>query len=149
MPKIDLLPCPFCGNAETLKMQTVPSEYRVLCDTVYGGCGASTGWNHRTPEEAAKAWNTRASGWIPCSERMPEPTPYDDEDEDEDALIPGDNSNRVLVMLTNGYITSATWYKDEEGSTWITEIGEDMPEKCITHWMPLPPKDGLKMEDES
>lgn len=74
MPKIDLLPCPFCAKVEALKMQTVPSnpsEYRVLCDTAYGGCGASIPWNYTTAEEAAKAWNTRASGWIPCSERMP------------------------------------------------------------------------------
>ena len=126
MPKIDLLPCPFCGKIETLKMQTVPSnpsEYRVLCDTVYGGCGASIGWDHRTPEEAVKAWNTRAYGWIPCSVKKPEAY------------------KSVLVVI-----------KDNDRYTWINigEIGEDgnwmiggefwysKSDTSITHWMPLP-----------
>lgn len=77
MSKIDLLPCPFCGKLETLRMIYLPSEkcecvYHVVCDAVNGGCGASIGWNHETPEEAVKEWNTRASGWIPCSAKLPE-----------------------------------------------------------------------------
>lgn len=77
MPKIDLLPCPFCSKLKTLRMIYIPSEkhecvYHVFCDAVNGGCGAATGWNHETPEDAANEWNTRAPGWIPCSEMMQE-----------------------------------------------------------------------------
>lgn len=86
MPKIDLLPCPFCGKPDTAEIITVaecgcmgnPTEwdrehYGVVCDnSIKGGCGASTGWNYTTPEEAAKEWNTRASGWISCSVKLPE-----------------------------------------------------------------------------
>lgn len=117
MPKFDLLPCPFCGKLETLKMQTVPSEYRVLCDIFYGGCGASTGWNHTTPEEAAKAWNTRASGWIPCSKR-----------------IPGDDAN-VLAYNDGDGVLIASY--DHYAREW-KEAFECYPLTNVTHWMHLP-----------
>lgn len=73
MPKIDLLPCPFCGKLETLKMLDIQdSVYHVICDAVIGGCGASTGWNYTTPEKAAEEWNTRAfeSNQIPGAKWM-------------------------------------------------------------------------------
>ena len=76
--------------------------------------------------------------WIPCSERMPKPSPFDDDDADYDQPIPGDNGNKVLVFMKNGYITQATWYKDDGGSVWITELGYDIIDGEITHWMPLP-----------
>lgn len=77
MSKIDLLPCPFCGKLETIRMLYIPAEkrkcvYHVVCDALNGGCGASTGLNHETPEKAAEEWNTRASSWSPCGEMMPE-----------------------------------------------------------------------------
>lgn len=124
MPKIDLLPCPFCGKIETLKMQTVPSnpsEYRVLCDTVYGGCGASIGWDHRTAEEAAKSWNTRASGWISCSERMPKET-----------------------GLLNGYLCSIgdcitiMPFFDGKFQAWMDNGKFIVPDPYVEFWMPLP-----------
>jgi hypothetical protein len=123
MPKIELLNCPFCGKLETLRMIYVPSEkhelvYHVVCDAVNGGCGASTGWNHETPEEAANEWNTRASGWIPCSERMP--------DDDVDVLVYDDG---ILIARYNS--------NEEYTSGWM-ESFECYPLTNVTHWIPLP-----------
>lgn len=169
MPKIKLLPCPFCGKRDTAKCLTVaececidePTEwdktqYGIVCDaSILGGCGASTGWNHETPEEAAKEWNTRASCWIPCSERMPEP------------------GDIVLVYAHVSVSDEEYWdeqftaisvpkkmfhaFKGEEGTCWIgasnlhrlgdmisAETGfhfrgsEYVDTMRITHWMPLP-----------
>jgi Lar family restriction alleviation protein len=61
----ELLPCPFCGKANTLKIQkpkgryTAPDNYFVVCDVKDDGCGASGGIK-RTDAEAIAAWNTRA-----------------------------------------------------------------------------------------
>ena len=121
MPKIYLLPCPFCGKRETLRMMYVPSEkhelvYHVVCDAVSGGCGASTGWNHETPEEAAKEWNTRASGWIPCSERLPE-------------------VNITVLILFENQIKLSCLDKTKLG---FLMNGEFIGKNLVTHWAPLP-----------
>jgi hypothetical protein len=123
MPKIDLLPCPFCGRIETLRMLYIPAEkrefvYHVICDAFNGGCGASTGWNHETPEEAAKEWNTRASGWVPCSERLP--------DDNVDVLVYDDG---ILIARYNS--------NEKYTSGWM-ESFECYPLTNVTHWMPLP-----------
>lgn len=123
MPKIDLLPCPFCGKHETLRMIYVPSEkcecvYHVICDAVNGGCGASTGWNHETPEDAANEWNTRASGWIPCIERLPE--------------------DGVEVLVYDDCILIATFDSSEKYTSGWMEAFECYPLHSVTHWMPLP-----------
>lgn len=128
MPKIDLLPCPFCGRLETLRMICIPSEkyefvYHVICDAVNGGCGASTGWNHSTPEEALEEWNTRASGWISCSDRFPEVR--------EKVLALYDY---CTCEVRQQYIMIASLAPDGywmEGCTWH-------PHQSVTHWMPLP-----------
>lgn len=131
--KIDLLPCPFCGKLETLIMMYVPSEkhelvYHVVCDAINGGCGASTGWYHETPEEAAKAWNTRASCWIPCSERMPE------------------KSTSVLISAQGHRVTA--FYDSVKGVFMLTETeGLFYSMSAVTHWMPLP--DPPEAEDKA
>ena len=121
MQKIDLLNCPFCGKLETLRMIYVPAEkrecvYHVVCDAVNGGCGASTGWNHSTPEEAAEEWNTRASSWIPCSERLPEEI----------------NGKSRIVFASVRHIDTVNLQ-----ITW-TERGKWYTSGTVTHWMPLP-----------
>ena len=116
MQKFDLLPCPFCGKLETLRMMYVPAEkrecvYHVACDADSGGCGASTGWNHETPEEAAKEWNTRASDWILYSEKRP-------------------NSPGSYLV-----------YNDENGAIDVLPFSskfESFYDCNVTHWMPLP-----------
>jgi hypothetical protein len=159
MPKIDLLPCLFCGKRDTAKCITVAeclcideptkwekTHYIVSCDaSIAGGCGASTGWSYETPEEAAKAWNTRASGWIPCSERMP-----------ENADDPGAFCPKYYVKTRYG--VTEGWY-NPDFDVWFVLIWYytrrfldheislergDVPKVCammksdVTHWMPLP-----------
>lgn len=133
MPKIDLLPCPFCGKPDTAKIMTVaececmddPTEWDkthygvVCCKSIEGGCGASTGWDHESPEETAKAWNTHASGWIPCSERLPE------------------KSTPVLISVQCHRVTA--FYDAVKGVFMLTETeGLFYSMSAVTHWMPLP-----------
>lgn len=129
MPKIDLLPCPFCGRRETLETVFVPSEkykfvYGVYCNDMDGGCGASTGWHYSTPEEAAKEWNTRASGWIPCSERMPE--------KDGDYLCVSNHEIKIFP------------YRNGEFYCICLDGVLRCCNSIVTHWIPIPkpPKGG-------
>lgn len=128
MPKIDLLPCPFCGKIETLKMLSFQTEKhnffrRVVCSTVEGGCGASTIWNCATPEEAAKEWNARASGWIPCGEKKP-----------------NEDSYRWAVGITStgrciAFQEHNAYENDTGGISVPTYLAHGSE---ITHWMPTP-----------
>lgn len=70
--KAELKPCPFCKTrrAELLTLAEIelidnPTEYQmshygVVCDYQSGGCGASTGWQYASEEDAIEAWNRRA-----------------------------------------------------------------------------------------
>lgn len=66
--RLILFPCPFCGGkAEIISMS---EKFTVSCGT--GGCMANISYCS-DKQSAVKAWNKRASDWIPCSERMPDP----------------------------------------------------------------------------
>lgn len=71
----ELKACPFCGGKKLFvgtiaecEMQTESHPdyennsqlFTVVCDYMYGGCGASTGGNARTEYDAIRAWNRRA-----------------------------------------------------------------------------------------
>lgn len=123
MSKNDLLPCPFCGKLETVRMIYIPAEkhelvYHVVCDTVNGGCGASTGWNQETPEDAVNEWNTRASGLIPCSERLPK--------KDGNYLCISNNEYKILP------------YRNGEFYCVCFDSVLRCCNSSVTHWMPLP-----------
>lgn len=137
MPKIDLLPCPFCGKRDTAKCITVaecdcnddPTEWDkthygvVCCAAILGGCGASTGWNHSTPEEAVEEWNTRASGWIPCSVKKPEAY-----------------KSVLVVIKDNDRYTWINIGETNEDGNWMIggEFWYSKSDTSITHWMPTP-----------
>lgn len=111
----ELKPCPFCGGkAELLSMG---EKFTVSCGT--GGCMASISW---CPDDqsAIAAWNTRASDWIPCSERMPE-------NETEGLIFCPDLCDRIkkAMFIEDGFY--------EERTDLIVKPGE-----YCTHWMPLP-----------
>ena len=72
----ELKPCPFCGGTKLvvgtiaeIEMQdedhpdylTNSTYYIVVCDYLEGGCGASTGGNCSSEEEAIEAWNRRCN----------------------------------------------------------------------------------------
>lgn len=139
--KIDLLPCPFCGKSDTVKIMTAaeclclddPTEwdkthYVVACDkAIEDGCGASTGFDHESPEKAAEAWNTRASGLIPCSERMPK--------EDGEYLCVSNGEFKILPYRNGEFYCTCF----------------DAVLRCcnsgVTRWMPLP--DNPEAEDKA
>ena len=74
-PQEFLVPCPFCGQQESLEIKskttgsdetffglfenTKETKYYVLCLTRKGGCGASTG-RYTSVKDAIKAWNSRS-----------------------------------------------------------------------------------------
>lgn len=75
-----LKPCPFCGGEayiaeyEPRLLRPVRNHpYSVWCNE----CELAFGWDcdyggiFDTKEEAVKAWNSRADGWIPVKERLP------------------------------------------------------------------------------
>ena len=51
--------CPFCHKKEPLRIEWSGLVYRVICDAVVGGCGASIGWEF-TQERAIAKWNNRS-----------------------------------------------------------------------------------------
>jgi hypothetical protein len=70
-----LLPCPFCGKIETIRIQSSSEyedecwgevldndeQYHIVCNATKpigpGGCGASTGF-FNSEEKAIDSWNT-------------------------------------------------------------------------------------------
>lgn len=72
----ELKPCPFCGKSVAVcctlaEVECIDKDhpyyalaskqYDVVCNYNNGGCGASCGGSHRTPESAIKHWNRRAN----------------------------------------------------------------------------------------
>lgn len=129
MPKIELLNCPFCGGKAERVLCQDRNEYGSLIGFPFWAvkcksCGAEI-WNSEEqdglePDEmievAAKAWNTRASGWIPvwvsCEEALPERDGY----------------YLAYYTFANGrHIYDIAYYN----------VGSLISD-CITHWMPLP-----------
>ena len=71
----ELKPCPFCGGTQLFVGTIAEIEmmdeghtdyllksqnYAVVCNYIEGGCGASSGGDARSEEEAIEAWNRRA-----------------------------------------------------------------------------------------
>lgn len=111
--------CPFCGSSR-VKFYRVTGMYEAACSD----CRCTTGIEG-TKEAAAAAWNTRASGWIPCRERMPE-------DGQRVLICTGMRKMFVAEFDSTGNIfrqrihqTCHTWYMEE-----------------VAHWMPLPEPPG-------
>lgn len=63
------------------------------------------------------AWNTRADGWIPVTERLPEKNAKVLIYTTEDVCL----SATYTMYATNGFATAAGFYTNK-----------------VTHWMPLP-----------
>lgn len=125
MPKIDLLQCPFCGSPAKLcssKANAAGTRFAFWVHCDFRGdlnCDViPTTPKFDTAEQAVKAWNTRASGWIPCSERMPE--------KDGDYLCISNGEYKILPYMNGEFYC----------------VCFDSVLRCcnssVTHWMPLP-----------
>ena len=112
----DLKLCPFCGDTYAVIYTTLEDGYCAECLE----CHAKTDW-FSTKAEAITAWNRRADGWIPVTERLPE--------EHEVTLVRGDTSPLVFLC----------WYEKSERE-WYDSYGNCIgsPDRHVTHWMPLP-----------
>lgn len=113
----DLKPCPFCGGEARYYVDNKYADcHQVICTK----CAVTK--SDEDYEYVISDWNTRASGWISVSERLPE------------ANMP------VLVNYHNmikSNIQSVAIYFDRQ--RWRQLIGgSDFDDSSITHWMPLP-----------
>lgn len=121
--KIDLLPCPFCGR----KPKSIVNIQMYAIGCSFSKCHVYPCVVKKTPEEAAKAWNTRASGWIPRSERMPE------------------KDGKYLCVI-NGEFKILPYGNGE----FYCKCSDAVLRCCnssVTHWMPIP--DMPKAEDKA
>lgn len=124
MPKIDLLPCPFCGR---MPKSDKPNIQLHVIGCSFSKCHAHPWVIKETPEEAAKAWNTRASGWIPCSERMPK--------EDGEYLCVSNGEFKILP------------YRNGEFYCTCFDAVLRCCNSSVTRWMPLP--DNSEADDKA
>lgn len=116
MAKFNLLPCPFCGsdNVTIVKSKIIDGLFSAGCIK----CNVTTAF-YVNEEFAAEAWNTRASVWISCSERLPE------------------KDMSVLISAQGHRVTA--YYDSVKGVFMLTETeGLFYSMSAVTHWMPLP-----------
>lgn len=96
--------------------------YWVECNGSMCKCSPKTE-NYYTKEEAAKAWNKRASDWIPCSERMPE------------------NGQRVLIRSSSNRFFDVIYHSDIQYPNFTLKIfGHTYAwdYRDVISWKPLP-----------
>lgn len=120
MQKNNLLSCPFCGRKPKSRELNI-QLYQISC--LFSKCPAHPCVIKKTPEEAAEAWNTRAPGWIPCSERLPDDDSYK-------WAVGITSSGRCIAFQEHNA------YENDTGGisvpTYLAHGSE------ISHWMPLP-----------
>ena len=109
--------CRVCGGSADTDVDGL--DWQVLCR---GRCFEA---RYDSEQEAIEAWNTRASMWIPVSERLPT-----------------DHHPAYLVLEPDG-----SWHKayidgwgsdgDFEPSHWIHSEGNRCELNEFTHWQPV------------
>ena len=120
MAKFNLLPCPFCGsdNVTIAKSKIIDGMFSVGCIK----CNVTTAF-YVNEKFAAEAWNTRASGWIPCSEIKPAADSYK-------WAVGITSSGRCIAFQEHNA------YENDNGGisvpTYLSHGSE------IIRWMPLP-----------
>ncbi|EKJ4054927.1 DUF551 domain-containing protein [Salmonella enterica] len=151
-----LLPCPFCGSPAEHYPDGDMEGYIIMCGNKNGDCNLQT-FGFTTPEEAEKAWNTRAA--IPQTGNFR-----------ENPISSTNNFRKIADTSTNSPVTQDGWiscsermpndkdyvwcwgksygwtecdtfegYYDWSRNKWwaVTDDVEE-PASKVTHWMPLP-----------
>lgn len=136
-------PCPFCGRHPLMHSYVNEMAERTLYQSRLQcsfPCMAEMMENMPSRAEAQQAvidkWNGRAdlSGWIACSDRMPE-CPHEDND--------GFLSQSLLVCDADAWPSLGMAHL-RDGGKWELYGGDHdfMLPVNITHWMPLPQSPG-------
>ena len=126
--------CPGCGSSgDYLDVHILANNFHhwVQC----ARCGF-TGGAKETLESAVAAWNTRASGWIDCKDRLPE---------EDGRYLACTESEKVYIAT---FVTTGTGKRAFlKGDRWQKQSSN------ITHWQPLPEPPhpvliGIKTQEE-
>lgn len=121
----ELNPCPFCGDK---KIEIVWYSLHKSCSVLCTRCKADIA-PCQTEEQAAEAWNRRASGWISVKDRLPE-------EETPELLFSADGK---VYYGSFGY--SKFYAIDSDG------IFSGFTAYEVSHWMPLPEPPEQKGEE--
>lgn len=115
----ELKPCPFCGGEAATKstIYGYGERYEAYCTKCYIGLDL-----FESEEDAIKAWNKRATDWIPVEERLPEESGF--------YFVTADFGEQV---------STANCHFDKKIEKWWATMYE------VIAWMPLPEpyKNGL------
>lgn len=151
-----LLPCPFCGSPAEHYPDGDMEGYIIMCGNKNGDCNLQT-FGFTTPEEAEKAWNTRAA--IPQTGNFRE-NPISStnnfrkiaDTSTNSQVIPDgwiscsermpDKGQRVLVCVDFDSSTVTPLVKEAEYTSSTFRIGPNTinttGKPSVTHWMPVP-----------
>lgn len=157
-----LLPCPFCGSPAEHYPDGDMEGYIIMCGNKNGDCNLQT-FGFTTPEEAEKAWNTRAA--IPQTGNFR-----------ENPISSTNNFRKIADTSTNSPVTPDGWiscsermpedeqevivqnklgyryvsYFDEHSGLFFDMRGGNqincIEHILVTHWrpMPVPPQHEVK-----
>ncbi|EFT5066391.1 DUF551 domain-containing protein [Salmonella enterica] len=95
-----LLPCPFCGSPAEHYPDGDMEGYIIMCGNKNGDCNLQT-FGFTTPEEAEKAWNTRAA--IPQTGNFR-----------ENPISSTNNFRKIADTSTNSPVTPDGWMSCSE-----------------------------------
>ncbi|ELG6863048.1 DUF551 domain-containing protein [Salmonella enterica] len=147
-----LLPCPFCGSPAEHYPDGDMEGYIIMCGNKNGDCNLQT-FGFTTPEEAEKAWNTRAA--IPQTGNFRE-NPISSTNNfrkiadtstnspvTPDGWIscsermPDNDESKPIAIFTGKYLGQGMFVAtyDDDGFFGFWEGAEIIG---VTHWMPLP-----------
>ncbi|HGB4867190.1 TPA: DUF551 domain-containing protein [Salmonella enterica subsp. enterica serovar Muenchen] len=151
-----LLPCPFCGSPAEHYPDGDMEGYIIMCGNKNGDCNLQA-FGFATPEEAEKAWNTRAAMLQANQRDLSQPVDPQVAEYEKIMLQAGnspvspggwiscsermpEDEQEVIVHNKLGY-RYVSYFDEHSGLFFDMRGGNQM--NCIehilvTHWMPLP-----------
>ncbi|RNC62775.1 MAG: hypothetical protein AWM53_01994 [Candidatus Dichloromethanomonas elyunquensis] len=156
----ELKTCPFCGNEHV----TITQNYGYWhigcpqCQTAFendGTCG-----RNKDKEKTIAAWNRRANGWIPVSERLPESGKHvflscQIKPSGKKYVCDGFYVEHETIVGSDLPDDTDLFYSEEKDEYYLPEgfyeviknwddYGSITIGDFVTHWMPLPePPEGV------